>query len=202
MNRNYIFLTILMLALALGTLFLKKEKEYEQIKPEELLWEIIQPTRYVTTDQVARMIIAKDPTLELVDVRDAASYNKFSLPGAVNVPFSDILKPESQDYFGLPGIKVVFYSNDDIKADQAWVITKRMGYKDTYVMKGGLNEWVETIIQPKAPPETAPYTAHELYQFRKGAQMYFTGAKVESKTKKTEVKVKRRKRATVAAGGC
>ena len=202
MNRNYIFLTILMLALALGTLFLNKEKEYEQINPEELLWEIIQPTRYVSTDQIAKMIIAKDPTLELVDVRDAASYNNFSLPGAVNVPFADILKPESQDYFGLPGIKVVFYSNDDIKSDQAWVITKRMGYKDTYVLKGGLNEWVETIIQPKQPPETAPYTEHELYQFRKGAQMYFTGAKVESSVKKTEVKVRRRKKATVAAGGC
>jgi rhodanese-related sulfurtransferase len=202
MNRNYIFLSILMLVLAVGTLFLKKEKEYEQIKPEELLWEIIQPTRYVTTDQVARMLIAKDPTLELVDVRDAGSYQKFSLPNAVNVPFSDILKPENQDYFGLPGVKVVFYSNDDIKADEAWVITKRMGYKDTYVLKGGLNEWIETIIQPKEPSDDAPYAEFELYHFRKGAQMFFTGAKVESSAKKTEVKVKRRKKATVAAGGC
>ncbi len=191
-----------MLALAVGTLFLHKEKEYEQIKPEELLWDIIQPTRYVTTDQVAKMIIAKDPTLELVDVRDSKQFEKFSLPNAVNVPLSDILKPESQDYFGLPGVKVVFFSNDDITADQAWVITKRMGYNDTYVMKGGLNCWIETIIQPKEPEETAPYTEFEKYQFRKGAQMYFTGAKVESSAKKTEVKVRRRKKTSVAAGGC
>jgi rhodanese-related sulfurtransferase len=193
-----------MLVLAIGTLFLNKERDYEQIKPEELLWDIIQPTRYVTTDQVARMIIAKDPTLELVDVRDAESYNKFSLTNAVNVPLKDILKPESQDYFGLPGVKVVFYSNDDILADEAWVITKRMGYDDTYVMKGGLNCWIETIIQPKEPPETASYTAFKQYQFRKGAQQYFTGAKVEQQNagKKTEVKVRRRKRTAVAAGGC
>ncbi len=202
MNRNYIFLTILMLLLSLGTLFLHKEKEHEQIKPDVLLWEIIQPTRYVTTDQVARILIAKDPTLELVDVRDAETFNKFSLPNAVNVPLSDILKPENQDYFGLPGVKVVFYSNDDIRADQAWVITKRMGYNETYVMKGGLNKWIETIIQPKEPPEDAPYADFELYQFRKGAQMYFTGAKVESSAAKKEVKVKRRKKTTVAAGGC
>jgi rhodanese-related sulfurtransferase len=191
-----------MLLLSLGTLFLHKEKEHEQIKPDVLLWEIIQPTRYVTTDQVARILIAKDPTLELVDVRDAETFNKFSLPNAVNVPLSDILKPENQDYFGLPGVKVVFYSNDDIRADQAWVITKRMGYNETYVMKGGLNKWIETIIQPKEPPEDAPYADFELYQFRKGAQMYFTGAKVESSAAKKEVKVKRRKKTTVAAGGC
>ena len=202
MNKNYLFLTVLMLALAIGTLFLNKEKDYEQIRPTELLWDIIQPTRYVSTDQVAKMIIAKDPTLELVDVRDADSYGKFSLPNAVNVPLNDILKPENQDYFGLPGVKVVFYSNDDIRADQAWVITKRMGYNETYVLKGGLNCWFETIINPKEPSPEAPYVEFEKYQFRKGAQMFFTGVKVESTSKKKGVKVKRRKKAAVASGGC
>jgi len=203
MNRNYFFLTLLMLILAAGTLFLTREPEYDQIKPEKLLWDIIQPTRYVTTDQIARIIIDKDPTLELVDVRDADSYEHFSLTNAINIPFDSLLSPNYQDYFGIPGMKVVFYSNDDILADQAWVITKRMGINETYVMKGGLNCWIETIIQPEEPPEDAPYTAFEHYQFRKGAQMYFTGAKVESSTaKKEKVVVKRRKKQAVVAGGC
>ena len=203
MNRNYIFLTILMLLLSAGTLFLNKEPNPNQIKPEKLLWEIIQPTRYVTTDQVARMIIDKDPTLELVDVRDVESFNNFSLTNAVNVPLDSILEPSSQDYFGLPGVKVVFYGNDDIKADQAWVLTRRLGYSDTYVMKGGLNCWIETIIQPKEPEEDAPYTAFEQYQFRKGAQMYFTGAQVQqSSAKKANITVHRKKKTAVAAGGC
>ncbi len=203
MNRNYFFLTVLMLVLAAGTFFLNREPEYEQIKPEKLLYDIIQPTRYVTTDQVARFIIDKDPTLELVDVRSAASYDHFSLNNAINIPFDSLLSPNYQDYFGIPGTKVVFYSNDDILADQAWVITRRMGINETYVMKGGLNCWIETIIQPKEPPEDAPYTAFELYQFRKGAQMYFTGAKVDnSVVKKKKVAVRRKKKQKVAAGGC
>ena len=203
MNRNYFFLTVLMLVLAIGTLFLHREPEYGQIKPEVLLWDIIQPTRYVTTDQVARIIIDKDPTLELVDVRDADSYEKFSLTNAINIPFDSLLSPNYQDYFGIPGTKVVFYSNDDILADQAWVVTRRMGINETYVMKGGLNCWIETIIQPKEPPEDAPYTAFEQYQFRKGAQMYFTGAKVENTTvKKKKVVIRRKKKQVEASGGC
>jgi 3-mercaptopyruvate sulfurtransferase SseA len=203
MNRNYIFLTILMLLLAAGTLFLNKEPEHDQIKPEKLLYDIIQPTRYVTTDQVAKMIIDKDPTLELVDVRDEQSFNEFSLTNAINVPLDSILSPDYEDYFGVPGTRVVFYANDDILADQAWVITRRMGIKETYVMKGGLNCWIETIIQPKEPPEDAPYTAFEQYQFRKGAQMYFTGAKVEQSTvKKKKVVVRRKKKQVAASGGC
>ncbi len=203
MNRNYIYLTILMLALAAGTLFLHKEKNFQQIKPEKLLYDIIQPTRYVTTDQVAEMIIDKDPTLELIDVRSPEDFQKFSLTNALNVPIDSLLTDYGQQFFGLPGTKVVLYSNDDILADQFWVLSRRLGYKDVYVMKGGLNCWIETIIRPPEPPEEAPYTAFEQYQFRKGAQMYFTGAKVEqSSAGKSKVVVKRRKKQVVASGGC
>ena len=202
MNKNYIFLTILMLVLAFGTLFLNKEPEHDQIKPEKLLYDIIQPTRYVTTDQVAKMIIDKDPTLELVDVRNEKSFEEFSLTNAINIPLDSITSPDYEDYFGVPGTKVVFYSNDDIRADQAWVITRRMGINETYVMKGGLNSWIETIIQPKEPSEGDPYTAFEQYQFRKGAQMYFTGAKVEQSVEKKKVVVRRKKKQATVSGGC
>jgi rhodanese-related sulfurtransferase len=204
MNRNYIYLTILMLVLAAGTWLLKKPSEFKQIKPETLLWEIIQPTRYVSSDQVAKMIIQKDPSLEIIDVRSEEEYNMFSLPGAFNIPLDSLLSSSNLAYFGIQGVKVVFISNDDIKADQAWVITKRLGYKSTYVMKGGLNCWIETIIQPQEPNETAAEPDFELYSFRKGAQLFFTGAKVEtaSSDNKEKVVVKRKKKAAVAAGGC
>jgi len=191
-----------MLLLVTGALFLPQKPEYKQTKPEDLLYEIIQPTRYVTTDQVAKMIIDKDPSLELVDVRDVSSFEKFSLTNAVNIPLDSILSKSNQDYFGISGMKVVFYSNDDIKADEAWVLTRRMGYEDTYVMTGGLNCWIETIINPEIPSDEAPYTAFERYEFRRGAQMYFIGVNVESKTTKAKVTVHRKKKEAAPSGGC
>jgi rhodanese-related sulfurtransferase len=205
MNRNYFILTVIMFLLAAGTFLLPKREIQKQIDPEKLLWEIIQPTRYVSTDQVAKMIINKDPSLEIIDVRPAKEYNKFSLPNAVNVPIDSLLSENSRGYFGIPGIKIVFISNDDIKADQEWTLAKRLGYTDMYVMKGGLNRWMETIIQPKEPGEEAPSTAFEQYEFRKGARLYFTGAKTEtasSSKKLKKVVVRRKKKAAVAAGGC
>ncbi|HFB62002.1 MAG TPA: hypothetical protein ENJ69_03360 [Bacteroidetes bacterium] len=79
-----------------------------------------------------------------------------------------------------------------------------MGYSDIYVMKGGLNRWIETIIQPKEPGEEDPYTAFEQYEFRKGAQLYFTGAKVKNTTvsKKIKVVVRRKRKVQAASGGC
>ncbi len=207
MNKNYLFLTILMLLLAVGTFFIpKKQLVKHERSPEKLLMDITQPSRYVTTDQVAKMIIEQDPTLELIDVRPADEYNKFTLPDAVNVPLKDILTPESQDNLGIEDMNAVFFSNDDIMADQAWVISRRMGYKNIYVMKGGLNCWIETIINPVEPPETAPETAFETYHFRKAAGIYFTGGNTvqtgDTGTKKAKVKVRRKKKEKAASGGC
>jgi len=204
MNRNYIFLTILMLVLAAGTWLLKKPAEFKQIEPNDLLWEIIQPTRYITTDQVAKMIIEKDPSLLVIDVRSADEYNEFSLPNAIHMSLDSILNSSNNMYFGIKGMNVVFISNDDIKADQAWIINKRLGYKSMYVMKGGLNRWYETILSPKQPAETAPKTDFELYTFRKGAQLYFTGAQVDTTSiqKKDKLIIQRKRKTKVTSGGC
>ncbi|MFY9153540.1 MAG: rhodanese-like domain-containing protein [Prolixibacteraceae bacterium] len=202
MNRNYIYLTVLMLILAIGTLMIKNTAEHPQIEPQQLMYELIQPTRYVSTDQVAKRIIQNDPTLQLIDVRPASEYDLFTLPRAINIPLDSILNKDNLSYFGIPGTKVILISNDDIAADQAWVITKRLGFNSTYVMKGGLNLWMETIIDPKQPAETDPHSDFETYSFRKGAQLYFTGAKTEVETSKVEVKVQRREKTSAAAGGC
>ncbi len=203
MNRNYIFLTILMLVLATGTLFVNKTIKLKQVEPQQLLMEIVQPTRYVNTDLVAKMIIQNDPSLELIDVRSANEFGKFSLTNAINIPLDSLINESSLDYFGIPGTKVVFISNDDIEADQAWVLTKRLGFNSIYVMKGGLNRWMETIIQPQKPSDDSPLTAFETYEFRNGARLYFTGVKIDNEeTGKVKVVVRRKKKSAAASGGC
>lgn len=203
MNRNYFILTFIMLLLAGGTLFLNSKPGKQSISPDELLWDIIQPTRYMSTDQVAKMIIQKNPNLELIDVRSAKEYEKFSLPNAVNVPLDSLASSLSLQYFGIPGTKVILFSNDDILADQAWVLLRRQSFKSIYVMKEGLKGWINTIIKPQAPDETAPESAVNTYHFREGARLYFTGAKVEAAVSgKPKVVVSRRKKAAAVSGGC
>jgi len=203
MNKNYIILTILMLVLAVGTVFLTMNDEPKQIEPTELLQEMIQPSRYVTPDQVAKMIIQGDPSLMLVDVRTIYEYEEYTLPGAVNIPLEELLVGDNLSYLGVPGTKVVFISNDDIQSDQMWLLTKRLGYNSTYVMKGGINCWMENIIDPKQPDETASATEFATYSFRKGAQMYFTGAGGDDAGgSQVDVQVQRRQKTNVASGGC
>ncbi len=203
MNTKYIFLAVIMFVLAFGTLFFKATNKPKEIAPSQLMWDVIQPSRFMSTDQVAKMIIQNDPSLELIDVRSEKEFNDFALPNAINIPLDSLLNKNNLLYLGIPGIKAVFVSDDDIAADQAWVLTKRLGFSGTYVMKGGLNRWMETIIEPKEPTAEEPETAYEAYAFRKGASMYFTGTKsAKVETSKVSVPVQRRKKSHAVAGGC
>lgn len=203
MNKNYLWLVALLIIIAGGLLFLPERNNLVEEKPENLMWDISQITRYITTDAVAKMIIEKDPLFQLVDVRPDYSYEEFSLPGAFNIPVDSLLTDDADLILDTEDINTIFYSDDDMKSDQAWVIARRLGYTNIYVLKGGLNCWIRTIIQPEPPSETAPITEFDLYEFRKGASLYFTGAEVSFDTDdKQTLTVTRRKKETVAEGGC
>lgn len=194
---------LVLIILSGGLLFLPQKVNHIEKDPEKLMWDIAQPTRYITTDEVAMRIIEKDPLIQLVDVRADYDYELFSLPGAYNIPLDSLLTEESDLILDVEDINTILYSDDDLKADQAWVIAKRLGYENVYVMKGGLNCWIRTIIQPEEPLETAPITEFELYKFRQGASVFFTGTEISmDDTEKKSLNITRKKKETVAEGGC
>ena len=147
----------------------------QPVSPESLLTEMIEQRRFASADQLADWIIQKDPSLLLVDVRSPEAFGKFALPGAINIPLAELTNPEQQAQLDCEKYLPVFYANGTVLAEKAWVINRRLGCKNGLVLKGGLNEWTATILDPAEPPPTASSEAFELYQFRKAASLYFAG---------------------------
>ncbi len=204
MNKAYFFLAALMLLLGAGLVFLPGRENPEEASPRDLLGELRNPSLFISTDKVAEMIIDKDPSLLLVDVRDMYDHFDFSLPGAHSIPLEEILMYDWVDSLAFANSQIVLFSNSDIRAEQAWLLMTRKKVKNLHVMKGGLNRWFETIIQPEKPSATAPTEEFDLYEFRKGASIYFTGgtAAVETESGAEPVTVKRKKKTNVVEGGC
>ena len=140
-----------------------------KLTAEELLNEVSEGQQFMSPDEIANMLVSKDPSLQLIDVRSAAEYEKFCLPGAINVPLENLLSDESTDILNQDVKLNVFYSNSSNHADQAWMITRQLGYRNNYVLQGGLNYWVETIMNPEKPAEGSPNEEFAKYDFRKGA---------------------------------
>ena len=67
----------------------------------------------------------------------------------LNIPLSSLLDDQWKDYLHQDLRYNVFYSNGTVNANQAWMLTRQLGYQNNYVLQGGLNYWVETIMNPK-----------------------------------------------------
>ena len=205
MQKGTIFLTIVAIGVAFLVLLLPERPEKKELSPQNLLLAIKDNTRFLSTDEVAGMIIGQDPSLQLIDVRDSLEYVKFHLPNAIHVPLADILDEQYLDLISGDDQKHVFYSNGTIRANQAWVLTRRLGSQNTYVMKGGLNRWVETIMVPPKPPSSASSEAFAQYDFRVAACRFFQGGIQTAPPEKTNKPLKiivRKKKKTSPSGGC
>ncbi|MDE5422664.1 rhodanese-like domain-containing protein [Ancylomarina sp. DW003] len=177
-----------------------------KLTAEELLVEAQEGAQFMSTDEIADALVQKDPSFRLIDVRAQDEYEKFHLPNAINIPLTDILSDEWADYLDQDVKMNIFYSNGNLKSNEAWMITRQLGFENNYVMQGGLNYWAETIMNPTAPASTSPDDEIAKYDFRKGASMALGGGAVgtakSSKKSSPKPVIKRKKKKKRAAGGC
>lgn len=203
-----IILTAILIILGLIIAAIPSYKTSASVEtPEEILIDVRSGVHFISTDEVAHMLISEDPSLQLIDVRTPEEFEKFSLPGAINIPIDDILSEGWKDYFSNSFKSNVLYSNGTTTSNEAWMILKQKGYIGIYVMHGGLNYWAETIMKPEPPASSSPDDEIALYDFRKGASQALGGGSVSAKeeTGKKPAKpvvIKKNKKKKRAAGGC
>ena len=150
-------------ALVLGIIALFAGSPYGgsfiNVNEKELALSTVNNSDKISVNDLADWIIQGKQDFELVDLRPPEKYNEYAIPNAqciplVQLPESDLLRNQ----------KIIFYSDDDIAASQAWFILKSKGYKGVYILDGGLNVWKEKVLFPKVPVTT---TKDELVQFEK-----------------------------------
>jgi rhodanese-related sulfurtransferase len=191
------------------TIFLPNTKAVAHIIDEDqLLKEVSLKSRYISTDEVAQSIIETDPSYLYIDVRSPEEFAKYTIDGAINIPADAVMEGDNADYFNQDIYTTVLFSNGTSLADQTWMRLRSYDYIGNKVLKGGLNKWYTTILNPQKPKDMElSADEQDLYLFRKGASLYFTGAQVvgsapkKSKSKAGKKPIVKRKKKAVS-GGC
>ena len=204
--RLLLALIIIPLGLIIAAVPANKTKPF-RLTVDELLQEAGAGVQFIAPDVVADMIVKKDPSLRLIDVRTPEEFDAFSLPGAINIPLSTILSEEYTDYLNQEAYVNVLYSNGSVYANEAWLITRSLGYENNLVLEGGLNYWFGNILGAVEPPQTSPNEEFAKYDFRKSAASALGGGSVISAdggssmatANKPPIPTKAKKK---AAGGC
>jgi rhodanese-related sulfurtransferase len=176
MNTRVILSIILVSLGSIAAILPKQKTSSVQLDADELLREIKLKTYQVSPDELADRLINHDPTIMLIDVRDSVQYHAYHLPGAINIPLDKLLDENWLPYVDQISKENIFYSNGTTLSSEAWILTRQLGFKNNYVLAGGLNDWFNTIIKPDRPGSMATREEIDLYDRRKAASMYFTGS--------------------------
>lgn len=205
MNKKYLLLAGIVIALGIGMLFMPEKDADKQVQPEILLAAIDDPSRFLSTDDITDRLVKQDPALLLIDVRPNSQFDAFSIPGSINIPVDSLLSGPALEMLAQKAKDKVFCSNADVTSEQAWIVCRRLGMERIYVMRGGVNEWFKTIVKAEKPAETAPSEALDLYHFRLAACQHFFGSKQTATAPapvKKKVNVAKKPAAASSGGGC
>lgn len=172
-TRVKLTIILLTLGLILALLPLRSTRSFS-VARERLTKEVLDNNTFLTVDQVARLIVNEDPAILLIDLRTTEEYMKFSIPGSVNVPWTELTGKDPSSFLGEGEIKNIFYSNGDLNSNYAVVFAAGLGYGNCFAMKGGMNEWIRTVMNTRFTGERISARENALFEARTRAATLFT----------------------------
>lgn len=143
-----------------------------RLKPADLA-EKAAADNFFTVDEVARFVNTEDSTVQLIDVRSEVEFRTCNIPGSVNIPVEKLTETGWERVLNRKNIRTVFYSNDDLLASMAQTIATGMGNENVFVMKGGLNEWFNTVMLSEFSGEKISARENALFENRFKARAAF-----------------------------
>jgi len=130
---------------------------------------------HITSVELAARLLADPGSVLLIDVRPAAEYEAFHLPGAKNLDVVELLGARGEELLaGAEGKLVVLCSNGMTHPAQAWVELTNRGQKDVRVLEDGLDGFVRDVLTPPSlrGPTTEARAAQEQPAFAAAAAAF------------------------------
>jgi rhodanese-related sulfurtransferase len=167
--------SIVLLCLGLILAFLPRSGNSSfSVRPQNLLSEMMDNSTYYSVDQVARFVVAEDSTVQVIDLRTPEEFRRLNIPGSINLPYNTFIDRNPASILNNGKTRNIFYSNGDFDSNYALAISRGLNIKNTYVMKGGLNEWYNTIMNSSFTGEKITARENALFEARTRAKKMFT----------------------------
>ena len=163
---------LLGLGLILALLPLSGSRSFT-VNPKKLLSEVLDNSTYFTVDQVAKFMVSEDSSVQIIDLRTPEEFRTLNIPGSINVPYSKLLDNDPGSFLNNGKARNIFYSNGDFDSNFAIAIERGLNFNNTYVMKGGLNKWFNTVMNSNFTGERISARENALFETRTRARKMF-----------------------------
>jgi rhodanese-related sulfurtransferase len=118
----------------------------------QILTEIEEMNHEIFPDEALAFIEEKNPAYLFVDIRDEYQFLQNHLEGAVNIPMNYLLDEENikiLDQATSDSLQIIFYGENQIQSNAAWMLSYQIGYTNTKVMMGGF----DLVNDPEFDPD-------------------------------------------------
>jgi rhodanese-related sulfurtransferase len=140
-------------AIVLGALAAFAGSPYQaSLDVQQLASEVRREEDHVTAIELATWIKDRKPGLRVLDLRPAAEFDEYHIPGAENVAFDALLQARYASTDTL-----VLISDGGAHAAQGWVFLRALGHQHVYFLRGGLGEWLDEVMNPAKPTALTRY---------------------------------------------
>jgi rhodanese-related sulfurtransferase len=181
LNQKLALVAILLgvIALLAGNPF---DNDIVEVNVKDLALSTVKDSDKIKPEVIADWLIQGKADFVLIDLRNPEEFEKYSLPEAENIPLVSL--PEAELYRNQ---KLILYAEDNLRAAQGWFILKSKGFKNVYILDGGLEGWKNEVLFPKLSSNPSKEELN-LFEKKKAIAKYFGGqaitgnASVEEKT--------------------
>jgi rhodanese-related sulfurtransferase len=179
-------------------LIVPNRKEHLIRKVSDPAYAAAHPIRRMTADELAFRIIDREPTIRLIDVRPAASFASFALPGSVNLQLQDMLTKDGVSALAQRYVKKVIVGDAEDDERIAGSLMHELGYENYAILEGGMDSFRRTILAPGEVVLTGSRWDADVNRFRQEAKVTIPKMIEEQKHAMT----KRPKPVKKIQGGC
>jgi rhodanese-related sulfurtransferase len=193
--------TLICLGLILALLPLTGNRSFT-VRPAKLLPVALNDQSFYTVDQVARFVVSEDTSVQIIDLRTPEEFASFNIPGSINIPYRDYVNSDPSGLLSNKELKTIFYSNGDLESNYAMIMAAGMNYHNAFVMKGGLNEWFNTVMNSSFSGERITARENAIFEIRTQARKMFAEINSLPDSLKTKFYESKHIAAKKLDGGC
>ena len=106
---------------------------------------------HVTAIELAEWIRSRKAGLRVIDLRTASEFETYHVPRAERIDIESLASTPFRTTDTL-----VLISGGGAHAAQAWVLLQALGYHKVYFLRGGLQEWIDDVMNPTILASASP----------------------------------------------
>jgi rhodanese-related sulfurtransferase len=205
-NPKRTLITILLFALVIvfGWITMKKPRFKYALTPQQTVDMVINHQGCFHPFELDKALKSKSGDVVLIDIRNSFDYAKGHIPNALNITATKLLEEENikqLDNWKKNSVKVVFYHDDQLQANGTWMLFRQIGYSNAYVLLGGYEYY--TLNKNNLTKEKGTcLKGSPRYDFAEVAKKSASADAGAAPQVKKKVKIRRKKKAKTASGGC